>query len=119
MLRKREMKEEMMVLILLILLVFVVKVYMVLWWKPKKIEKHFGKQGIKGPSYCFFIGNAKEIVSLMMKASSQPMAFSHNILPRVLSFYHHWNKIYGMFSILLSFCKMLISMKLHFIKSNV
>ncbi|GKB19304.1 cytochrome P450 734A1-like protein [Tanacetum coccineum] len=89
------MKEEMMVLISLIILVFVVKVYMVLWWKPKKIEKHFGKQGIKGPSYCFFIGNAKEIVSLMMKASSQPMAFSHNILPRVLSFYHHWNKIYG------------------------
>ncbi|KAJ9538804.1 hypothetical protein OSB04_031537 [Centaurea solstitialis] len=83
--------------ILLIVLVCVVKVLMVLWWKPKKIEKHFGKQGIKGPPYCFLIGNAKEIVSLMVKASSQPMSmpFHHNILPRVLSFYHHWNKIYG------------------------
>ncbi|KVH93776.1 cytochrome P450 [Cynara cardunculus var. scolymus] len=83
--------------ILLIVLVLVVKVLMVLWWKPKRIEKHFGKQGIKGPPYCFFIGNAKEIVSLMVKASSQPMSmpFHHNILPRVLSFYHHWNKIYG------------------------
>lgn len=92
-----------MVLILLIVLGFLVKVFMVLWWKPKKIEKHFGKQGIKGPPYCFFIGNAKEIVSLMVKASSQPMPkpFSHNILPRVLSFYHHWNKIYGMFPILI------------------
>ncbi|PKI75712.1 hypothetical protein CRG98_003855 [Punica granatum] len=33
---------------------------------------------------------------MMMKASSQPLPdFSHNILPRVLSFYHHWKKIYG------------------------
>ncbi|KAF7124015.1 hypothetical protein RHSIM_Rhsim12G0194100 [Rhododendron simsii] len=31
----------------------------------------------------------------MSKASSNPMPLSHNILPRVLSFYHHWKKIYG------------------------
>ncbi|KAH0710008.1 hypothetical protein KY284_011435 [Solanum tuberosum] len=31
----------------------------------------------------------------MLKASSQTMPLSHNILPRVLSFYHHWKKIYG------------------------
>ncbi|KAC9222876.1 hypothetical protein E3N88_46167 [Mikania micrantha] len=91
------MKKEMimvLIILLIILLGFVVKV---LWLKPKKIEGHFGKQGIKGPAYRFFTGNVKEIMSLMMKASSQPMPmpFSHNILPRVLSFYHHWNKIYG------------------------
>ncbi|KAI3524514.1 hypothetical protein L1887_03172 [Cichorium endivia] len=91
------MKGEMVLLIFLIVLLIIVKVFMVLWWKPKKIEKYFGEQGIKGPPYCFLIGNAKEIVSLMVKASSQPMPmpFSHNILPRVLSFYHHWKKIYG------------------------
>ncbi|KAK9269201.1 hypothetical protein L1049_000970 [Liquidambar formosana] len=66
-----------------------------LWWRPRKIEHHFSKQGIRGPPYRFFIGNAKELVGLMLKASSQPMPFSHNILPRVLSFYHHWKKIYG------------------------
>lgn len=66
------------------------------WWRPKKIEQHFSKQGIRGPPYCLFIGNAKELLSLMLKASSQPMpSFSHNILPRVFSFYHHWKKIYG------------------------
>ncbi|KAJ0724278.1 hypothetical protein HanPI659440_Chr12g0445971 [Helianthus annuus] len=97
------MKEEMMMMMLIIfftgILVFVMKV---LWLKPKKIEEHFGKQGIKGPPYCFFIGNVKEIISLAMKASSQPipMPFSHNILPRVLSFYHHWNQTYGIFFIL-------------------
>lgn len=86
------------VLILLIVMVFGLKVFLLLWWKQKKIEEHFAKQGIRGPPYCFFIGNAKELVSLMVKASSKPMPFSHNILPRVLSFYHHWKKIYGMFS---------------------
>ncbi|KAL8206223.1 hypothetical protein R6Q57_009774 [Mikania cordata] len=97
------MEEDMMflkwwlkvVLILLIVMVFGVKIFVLLWWKPKKIEEHFAKQGIRGPPYCFFIGNAKELVSLMVEASSKPMPFSHNILPRVLSFYHHWKKIYG------------------------
>ncbi|KAK3025732.1 hypothetical protein RJ639_042501 [Escallonia herrerae] len=79
----------------LVALFLVMKVVVLLWWRPKKIEQHFSKQGIRGPPYRFFIGNAKEIVSLMSKASSQPMPSSHNILPRVLSFYHHWKKIYG------------------------
>ncbi|GAB4842049.1 hypothetical protein Ancab_012009 [Ancistrocladus abbreviatus] len=71
------------------------KILGLLWWRPAKIAKHFSKQGIKGPPYHFFIGNMKELVELMMKASSQPMSISHNILPRVLPFYHHWKKIYG------------------------
>ncbi|KAM7509423.1 hypothetical protein LguiA_019876 [Lonicera macranthoides] len=83
------------VVVSFLVLVFVLKVVVLLWWRPRKIEEHFAKQGIRGPPYRFFIGNAKELVSLMLKASSQPMPFSHNILPRVLSFYHHWKKIYG------------------------
>ncbi|KAG5559408.1 hypothetical protein RHGRI_009070 [Rhododendron griersonianum] len=79
----------------LLVMVLLYKVLNMLWWRPRKIEQYFRKQGIKGPPYIFLIGNAKEIVSLMLKASSQPMPLSHNILPRVLSFYHHWRKIYG------------------------
>ncbi|KAK7292080.1 hypothetical protein RIF29_07755 [Crotalaria pallida] len=79
----------------LLLLLFVLKVTVLLWWRPRKIEAHFNKQGIRGPPYRFFIGNVKELVGMMLKASSQPMPCSHNILPRVLSFYHHWKKIYG------------------------
>lgn len=79
-----------------IFLLFVLKVTVLLWWRPRKIEDYFAKQGIRGPPYHFFIGNVKELVGMMLKASSQPMPnFSHNILPRVLSFYHHWKKIYG------------------------
>lgn len=75
----------------------IVKGMSLLWWRPRKIEEHFSKQGIRGPPYHFFIGNVKELVGMMLKASSHPMPFSHNILPRVLSFYHHWRKIYGLF----------------------
>ncbi|KAL9399376.1 hypothetical protein Peur_008337 [Populus x canadensis] len=76
-------------------LVLLLKIAVLLWWRPRRIEHHFAKQGIRGPPYRFFIGNVKELVEMMLKASSQPMPFSHNILPRVLSFYHHWKKIYG------------------------
>lgn len=83
-----------------IFLLFVLKVTVLFWWRPRKIQGHFSKQGIRGPPYRFFIGNVKELVEMMLKASSQPMPnFSHNILPRVLSFYHHWKKIYGTFFI--------------------
>ncbi|KAL9273862.1 Cytochrome P450 734A1-like protein [Drosera capensis] len=82
-------------LVYLMAMVLVTKVMIVLWWRPMKITKHFSKQGIKGPTYHFFIGNMKDVVELMRKASSQPMALSHNILPRVLPFYHHWKKLYG------------------------
>ncbi|KAK2974360.1 hypothetical protein RJ640_021216, partial [Escallonia rubra] len=79
-----------------IVLVFVLKIVVFLWWRPRRIEQHFSKQGIKGPPYHLFIGNLKELVGLTLKASSHPlMPYSHNILPRVLSFYHHWKKIYG------------------------
>ncbi|CAH8263750.1 unnamed protein product [Arabidopsis lyrata] len=78
-----------------ILSLVIVKGMSLLWWRPRKIEEHFSKQGIRGPPYHFFIGNVKELVGMMLKASSHPMPFSHNILPRVLSFYHHWRKIYG------------------------
>uniref|UniRef100_A0A7C8ZHZ3 11-oxo-beta-amyrin 30-oxidase n=1 Tax=Opuntia streptacantha TaxID=393608 RepID=A0A7C8ZHZ3_OPUST len=78
-----------------ILAILGIRVLVVLWWKPREIEAHFAKQGIRGPPYQFFIGNVKELVQLMLKASSQPMPLSHNILPRVFSFYHHWRKIYG------------------------
>ncbi|XP_047167797.1 cytochrome P450 734A1-like [Vigna umbellata] len=81
--------------VFLITLLLIFKLALSFWWRPRKIEAHFSDQGIRGPPYRFFLGNVKELVGMMMKASSQPMPFSHNILPRVLSFYHHWNKIYG------------------------
>ncbi|KAL4318692.1 hypothetical protein GQ457_18G011930 [Hibiscus cannabinus] len=84
------------VLFSVVVVVVMLKLWVSLWWRPRKMEDHFSRQGIKGPPYHFFIGNVKELVGMMLKASATPMPnFSHNILPRVLSFYHHWKKIYG------------------------
>ncbi|KAL0415316.1 UNVERIFIED_CONTAM: cytochrome [Sesamum latifolium] len=82
-------------LISYIMLIFMLKVVLHLWWTPRRIQLHFMKQGIKGPKYQLFLGNLKELATLNLRASAQPMPLSHNILPRVLSFYHHWKKIYG------------------------
>ncbi|XP_047967510.1 cytochrome P450 734A1-like [Salvia hispanica] len=83
-------------LISYILIVVVLKAVVHLWWAPRRVENFFMKQGIKGPKYQLFLGNLKELASLNMMASAQSMPpLSHNILPRVLSFYHHWKKIYG------------------------
>ncbi|KAG0491766.1 hypothetical protein HPP92_005164 [Vanilla planifolia] len=63
-----------------------VKLFNTLWWKPRRVEEHFAKQGIRGPPYRFFIGNLREMVGLMLEASAKPMSSQscHNILPRVL-----------------------------------
>lgn len=75
-----------------------VKVLEVLWWRPRRVEEHFARQGITGPRYRFLVGCVREMVALMVAASAKPMPppyRSHNVLPRVLAFYHHWKKIYG------------------------
>ncbi|XP_016486065.1 cytochrome P450 734A1 [Nicotiana tabacum] len=78
-----------------VLLLFAQKAIVHLWWKPKRTQKHFWKQGIRGPKYHFLFGNLKEIASFTTPLLSRPLPFSHDILPRVLPFYHHWKKIYG------------------------
>ncbi|KAG8053263.1 hypothetical protein GUJ93_ZPchr0001g33123 [Zizania palustris] len=75
-----------------------VKVLEVLWWRPRRVEEYFARQGIRGPRYRFLVGCVREMVALMVAASAKPMPppyRSHNVLPRVLAFYHHWKKIYG------------------------
>ncbi|KAG8070351.1 hypothetical protein GUJ93_ZPchr0006g41228 [Zizania palustris] len=68
-----------------------------LWWRPRRLEAHFAAQGVRGPPYRFLLGSVREMVALMVEASSKPMspATSHNALPRVLAFYHYWRKIHG------------------------
>lgn len=75
--------------------VIVIRVIRFIWWKPRKIEMHFESQGIRGPPYKLLMGNAKEMMKLMQQASYTTMDFSHDIVPRVLSFYHEWTKTYG------------------------
>ncbi|KAG8094681.1 hypothetical protein GUJ93_ZPchr0012g20249 [Zizania palustris] len=68
-----------------------------LWWRPRRLEAHFARQGVRSPPYRFLVGSVREMVALMAEATAKPMApaAAHNVLPRVLAFYHYWRKIYG------------------------
>ncbi|PKA53773.1 Cytochrome P450 734A6 [Apostasia shenzhenica] len=81
----------------ILLLLVALKALHVLWLKPKKTERLFRSQGLRGPPYRLLVGNLGEMVSMMLAASSKPMLppFSHNIFPRALSFIHQWKKAYG------------------------
>ncbi|KAI7733993.1 hypothetical protein M8C21_014331, partial [Ambrosia artemisiifolia] len=59
-----------------------------LWFKPKKIEKFLKDQGLKGTPYRFMYGDLKEMAQMTSEAKSKPMNLSHDIVPRVMPFFH-------------------------------
>ncbi|CAN6446430.1 unnamed protein product [Victoria cruziana] len=71
------------------------KVVILVWWKPLTIQRWLRKQGIDGPTYQLFFGNARETMRMFMEAGSKPMSFSHDIAPRVLPFFDDVVKKYG------------------------
>ncbi|CAL5084387.1 unnamed protein product [Urochloa decumbens] len=77
--------------------VAVARVMEALWWRPRRLERHFARHGVRGPGYRFFFGSSLELIRLMVDASSRPAPpeAPHDVLPRVLAFYHHWRKLYG------------------------
>jgi PHYB activation tagged suppressor 1 len=68
-----------------------------LWWRPRRLEAHFAAQGVRGPPYRFLLGSVLEMQEHMEQAGAKPMSpqDSHDALPRVLPFYHHWRAKYG------------------------
>ena len=83
--------------LLLLLLHVAARVADALWWRPRRLEAHFARQGVRGPPYRLLVGCVTEMVALMAEAAAKPMSppDSHDALPRVLAFYHYWRKIYG------------------------
>ncbi|XP_031474377.1 cytochrome P450 CYP72A219-like [Nymphaea colorata] len=71
------------------------KVLYEVWWKPWRIQSWLNKQGIHGPSFQLFFGNARETMSMFFEAWSKPMSLCHDIAPRVLPFFDHVVKKYG------------------------
>ncbi|KAK9085239.1 hypothetical protein Sjap_025650 [Stephania japonica] len=88
------------VLVSVVVLVCAWKVFDWLWWKPKRLERYFREQGIKGPSYKLIHGNLRENSVATEEARAKPMRGpSHAIVPRVLPFLHQTVEKYGKFSI--------------------
>ncbi|XVE56014.1 hypothetical protein DITRI_Ditri03aG0203100 [Diplodiscus trichospermus] len=65
-------------------------------WVPWRIQTHFRKQGIRGPSYRPMFGNTAEIRHFYSEARSKPISFDqHDILDRVVPGYSKWSRTYG------------------------
>ncbi|XP_020590477.1 cytochrome P450 734A1-like [Phalaenopsis equestris] len=65
-------------------------------WIPRRTQLHFRRQGITGPPYRPFIGNAGDIRKLAAAALSQPMPkLCHDILWRVDPRYALWSAAHG------------------------
>uniref|UniRef100_A0A0C9S6X4 TSA: Wollemia nobilis Ref_Wollemi_Transcript_14198_1611 transcribed RNA sequence n=1 Tax=Wollemia nobilis TaxID=56998 RepID=A0A0C9S6X4_9CONI len=68
----------------------------VIWWKPLQLKKYFESQGLEGPPYKLFYGNAPDIVRMASQESSKPLTLSdHNIFARVNRAFDQWRKAYG------------------------
>ncbi|XP_022866311.1 cytochrome P450 734A1 [Olea europaea var. sylvestris] len=66
-------------------------------WVPFKIQNHFRKQGIYGPTYRPIFGNTAEIRRHMIaKAESSPLSqITHDIVHRVIPHHYNWSTLYG------------------------
>ncbi|KAL3619167.1 hypothetical protein CASFOL_036737 [Castilleja foliolosa] len=52
------------------------------WFRPKRMEKALRKQGLKGNSYRFLFGDAKETANMYEESYSKPIGISDDITPR-------------------------------------
>ncbi|KAK7344325.1 hypothetical protein VNO77_13797 [Canavalia gladiata] len=72
------------------------EMFMILFWRPYTLTKHFGKQGVMGPPYSFLSGSLHEIKTMTKNAREQLMdTHSHDITHRVLPHYQKWSSLYG------------------------
>ncbi|ERM97993.1 hypothetical protein AMTR_s00117p00134960 [Amborella trichopoda] len=79
----------------LLVLWVTLKIGYAVWWRPRALEKHLEKQGIRGPPYKILFGDVKESNRLTQEAYSKPIDLSHQIVPRVIPFFAQTVKNYG------------------------
>ncbi|KAJ4834923.1 hypothetical protein Tsubulata_043547, partial [Turnera subulata] len=69
------------------------------WLRPKRLEKLLRQQGIKGRPYKFLLGDVKEMAKMLEKAMSKPITLNHQIIGRVMPFFHEMVQNYGKISL--------------------
>ncbi|KAI3469671.1 hypothetical protein Pfo_026334 [Paulownia fortunei] len=72
------------------------------WLKPRKIERLFRKQGMKGNSYKFLFGDTKEANLMYEKAYSKTIGLHDDIAPRIMPNILETIKKYGNYSFMWS-----------------
>ncbi|KAL0296817.1 UNVERIFIED_CONTAM: cytochrome [Sesamum radiatum] len=80
---------------LLLLLPLAIVLYK-LWWTRLYFQSIMESQGITGPSYSFFHGNAKDIIKIKNQTGSNaPMYLpDHDVFPRLQPHWYSWMKLY-------------------------
>ncbi|MED6144544.1 hypothetical protein PIB30_016590 [Stylosanthes scabra] len=82
-----------------LVLYILAKLVHIIWWKPKSTEKFLRKEGIKGTSYKAIKGDIPDMNKCGREASSKPINLNHQIVPRVIPFFHKMVQQYGEVSV--------------------
>ncbi|KAJ4833945.1 hypothetical protein Tsubulata_016654, partial [Turnera subulata] len=82
-------------LLLLVISLLLLKFLHKIIWVPWRIQAHFRKQGIRGPNFRPIFGNTAEFRRRLAEARSKSMPFNHDIVFRVVAFYHEWSLRHG------------------------
>lgn len=83
------------ILVLSVLVVWAWKMLRWAWLEPRRMEKFLRKQGLKGNSYRFLLGDSVEIADMYRQANSKPLDPLEDITPRVMPFIHKTIRTYG------------------------
>lgn len=82
--------------LLTLLAVWAWKIFNWAWLEPRRMEKFLRKQGLKGNSYRFLLGDSVEIADMYKEANSKPLDPLDDIAPRVMPFIEKTIRTYGM-----------------------
>ncbi|KAI4333425.1 hypothetical protein L6164_018244 [Bauhinia variegata] len=82
-------------LMLTVLIIWTWRALNWVWLRPKRLERLLREQGLQGSSYRLLVGDSNQMIKMLKEAKSKPMNLSHNIAPRVFSFYHQTFNKYG------------------------
>lgn len=77
------------------LLIWGWKILNSVWIKPKKMEKIFRAQGLKGNSYTPLVGDGRKLIQMKKEATSKPLHLGDDCAPRIIPFIFKTIKTYG------------------------
>ncbi|KAL8481614.1 hypothetical protein ACS0TY_027933 [Phlomoides rotata] len=78
-----------------ILVVWGWKIFSWAWLEPRRMERFLRKQGLKGNSYRFLLGDSREIADMYKEANNMPLGLLDDTTPRIMPFIQKTIKTYG------------------------
>ncbi|KAJ6831644.1 cytochrome P450 714C2-like [Iris pallida] len=78
-------------------MMLVLHLYSSLWWRPEKLRRALGRQGITGPRPSFLLGNIREMKTSSSKPAALPAGadVAHDYSSTFFPYFNRWRNIYG------------------------